>query len=68
MCLHTHFMGRENEAQRRGDARFSFPNPEHFQGKLGIQLLIHSCNHCVTCLCLKVTATAKSKAAELGGC
>lgn len=61
-------MGGENEAQRRGDVRFSFPDPEHFQWKLGIQLLIPCCNHCVTCLCLKVTTTAKSKAAELGGC
>lgn len=68
MCLRTHFMGGENEAQRRGDVRFSFPDPEHFQWKLGIQLLIPCCNHCVTCLCLKVTTTAKSKAAELGGC
>lgn len=67
-CLHTHFMAGENETQRKGNVRFSFPDPGHFQQKLGIQQLVPCCNHCVMCLCLKVTTTAKSKAAELGGC
>lgn len=64
--LHTHPMAAENKAQRRGNVRFSFPDPEHFQQKSGMQQLVSCCNHCVTCLCLRVTTTAKSQSCRAG--
>lgn len=48
--------------------RFFFQSQSTFSWKLGIQLLLPSCNHYTICLCFKVTITVKSIAAKPGGC